>query len=314
MFESVRFTTVSDSWVFTFQSQKHQLTTLDSNSLATVADSSTLDPERISDKRLEGCFLEIAAEITRLNKISNTIRRASKEAQRLKASDFQIKDDEGKNVEPLLVRIFEHYIADRFPHVSDAIRSRLVRSMLLRRKQIMYRRYRAGNTYSQFKGIISPVSIKLPGAQPTAAPLATEKPNQQDKKRPASRLAASQVKSATTLVAENYKMTSTTPSKVSVSRTIASGKHQALVYPSAPGFAAKRAYEQFKSQQTEEAAKTNTESGLQDLLASHLQKIGEITCPFCLHALPAAEVFDTRKWQSVPIDFSAVAVWERTNK
>lgn len=284
------------------------MTISDSDSLAIIADSATSDPARISEKRLEGCFLEIAAEITRLNKISNTIRRASKEAQLLKASDFQIKDDEGENVEPLLLRIFEHYIADRFPCVSDAIRSRLVRSMLLRRKQIMYRRYRAGNTYSQSIGIISPVPIKLPGAQSTAEPLAAEKSNQHDKKRPASRETASQVKSATTLVAENYKMTSAAPSKVSVSRTIASGKHQALVYPSAPGFAAKRAYEQFKSQQTEEAAKTNTESGLQDLLASHLQKIGEITCPYCLNALPAAEVFDTRKWQSVLADLRTLAV------
>ncbi|KAH6632374.1 hypothetical protein F5144DRAFT_474539, partial [Chaetomium tenue] len=40
-------------------------------------------------------FRDVATEISRLNKTSNTIRRATKEAQILKASSFQIQDDDG---------------------------------------------------------------------------------------------------------------------------------------------------------------------------------------------------------------------------
>ncbi|KAJ4248535.1 hypothetical protein NW757_008183 [Fusarium falciforme] len=93
-------------------------------------------------------------------------------------------------------------------------------------------------------------------------------------------------------------MVSSSPSVVSASRTIASGKHQVLAYPPAPGFAAKRRYEKLKSQRMIEAAEKSTEPSLQELLESDLRAIGEITCPYCLYALPAAEVFDERKWQN----------------
>ncbi|RSM12538.1 hypothetical protein CEP52_002366 [Fusarium oligoseptatum] len=140
-----------------------------SKALAQLAESSTTDAPSTTNDRLAQSFLDIAAEISRLNKISNTIRRASKDTQVLKASNFQIKDDDGENV---------------------------------------------------------------------------------------------------------------------------------LTYPPAPGFAAKRRYEKLKKQRIVEAAETNTEPGLRELLESDLQAIGEITCPYCLYALPAAEVFDERKWQN----------------
>ncbi|KAL6364387.1 hypothetical protein LRP88_01787 [Fusarium phalaenopsidis] len=70
-----------------------------------------------------------------------------------------------------------------------------------------------------------------------------------------------------------------------------------MAYPPAPGFAAKRRYEKLRSQRMAEAA-GSTEPSLRELLESDLRAIGEITCPYCLYALPAAEVFDERKWQN----------------
>ncbi|KAJ4172036.1 hypothetical protein NW754_007634 [Fusarium falciforme] len=273
-----------------------------SKALAQLAESPTTDISTTTNDWLGQSFLDIAAEITRLNKISNTIRRASKDTQVLKASNFQIKDEEGQNVEPLLLNHFEHHIGDWFPGISETIRQRLARAMLLRRKRILYRRHRQGNTSIRSENAIPQTSVTLPDAQPAAeSSLQTTSKKKGEKaavSRPPSKVAPSQVKSATTLAPEKFKMVSSSPSVVSASRTIASGKHQVLAYPPAPGFAAKRRYEKLKSQRMIEAAEKSTEPSLQELLESDLRAIGEITCPYCLYALPAAEVFDERKWQN----------------
>lgn len=73
----------------------------------------------------------------------------------------------------------------------------------------------------------------------------------------------------------------------------------------APGLAAKRKYEHLKSQRVADyynltelgGGRPDAEFNLDALLKSDLQAIGEITCPYCLYALPAQEVFDERKWQ-----------------
>ncbi|KAI8712719.1 C3H1-type domain-containing protein [Fusarium sp. LHS14.1] len=272
-----------------------------SKALAQLVEPSTTDVFTATNDRLGQSFLDIAAEITRLNKISNTIRRASKDTQVLKASNFQIKDDEGENTEPLLLSHFEHHIGDWFPGISETIRQRLARAMLLRRKRILYRRHRQGDSSIRSEKAISQTSVTLPNAQPGAgSSLQTMSKKKSEKaaiNRPASKVAPSQVKSATTLAPEKFKMVSSSPSVVSASKTIASGKHQVLTYPPAPGFAAKRRYEKLKSQRIVEAAES-TEHNLQELLESDLRAIGEIICPYCLYALPASEVFDERKWQN----------------
>ncbi|RSL44900.1 hypothetical protein CEP53_011008 [Fusarium sp. AF-6] len=273
-----------------------------SKALAQLAEISSTDASTTANDRLAQSFLDIAAEISRLNKISNTIRRASKDTQVLKASNFQIKDDDGENVETLLLKHFEHHIGDWFPGISPTIRQRLARAMLLRRKRILYKRHRQGNTSIRSDNTISQTSVTLPDAQAGAASQVKAKSRQHGGKsaieKPATKVAPSQVKSATTLAPEKFKMVSSTPSIVSATRTIASGKHQVLTYPPAPGFAAKRRYEKLKKQRIIEAAESSTESSLKELLEADLRAIGEITCPYCLYALPAAEVFDDRKWQN----------------
>ncbi|RMJ16559.1 hypothetical protein CDV36_003704, partial [Fusarium kuroshium] len=273
-----------------------------SKALAQLAESSSTDASTTANDRLAQSFLDIAAEISRLNKISNTIRRASKDTQVLKASNFQIKDDDGENVETLLLKHFKRHIGDWFPGISPTIRQRLARAMLLRRKRILYRRHRQGNTSIHSDNTISQTSVTLPDAQAGAASQVQAKSRQHGGKsaieKSATKVAPSQVKSATTLAPEKFKMVSSTPSIVSATRTIASGKHQVLTYPPAPGFAAKRRYEKLKKKRIIEAAESSTESSLKELLEADLRAIGEITCPYCLYALPAAEVFDDRKWQN----------------
>lgn len=301
LLESLNYRVQTCRFLVMVQPRINTLTGKGSKSLAQLSNSSTADASTTANDRLGQSFLDIAAEITRLNKISNTIRRASKDTQVLKASNFQIKDEEGENVEPLLLSHFEHHIGDWFPGISENIRQRLARAMLLRRKRILYRRHRQGDTSTRSENTISQASVKLPDAQPVAGSSLQATSKKKDEKaainRPASKVAPSQVKSATTLAPEKFKMVSSSPSVVSASRTIASGKHQVLTYPPAPGFAAKRRYEKLKSQRIVEAAETSTEPGLRELLESDLQAIGEITCPYCLYALPAADVFNERKWQ-----------------
>ncbi|KAH6980228.1 hypothetical protein EDB82DRAFT_510398 [Fusarium venenatum] len=251
---------------------------------------------------------EIAAEISRLNKISNTIRRASKDTQALTASKFHVKDDEGNNVEETLLDNFKRHINDRFPNLGETLQERLARTMLLRRKQILYRRFRHGNVYTKTQDTIPAVSIKFPSAKPVGS-LAESRPKQPKTSSTVSKPATatpSQIKSATTLAPEKFRIAASTPSVISVSKTIAFDSHESLAFPPAPGHAVKKRYEQLKNQRLAEYEQSlNSKKGaasnkptVQELLVNDLQSLGEITCPYCLCALPAEEAFDETKWQN----------------
>lgn len=212
--------------------------------------------------------------------MSNTIRRASQETQVLKASDFQIKGDNGEDVEPLLLCHFERYIGDRFPKISKTISQRLARAMLLQRKRIIHRRDRQRNAAIWPHKTVPNISITLPAAQP-AAP--------------------SQIQSAS-LAPEKFKRALNSPSAISESKTIALDSHETLVFPPAPGLASKRRYEQLKRQRITEfagldATSSDVKSKLNELLESDLQSLKEMTCPYGHYALPAQEMFDEGKRQ-----------------
>ncbi|KAH6955660.1 hypothetical protein BKA56DRAFT_706596 [Ilyonectria sp. MPI-CAGE-AT-0026] len=212
-------------------------------------------------KPLEQSLTDMGSEISRLNKTSNTIRRAGKEAQTLKASDFQIKDDDGENVEPLLLHHFEHHVQDRFPEISENLRQRLARVMLLRRKRILYRRHRQGNTAIQMQKAAVKASITLPAAQKSEQ--GKQKPKEVESQVAAPAIAPSQIQSAITLAPNKFKLAASNPSVVSASKTIALGSRDSCL---------------------------PTRSCLD------LQAVGEITCSYCLYALPAREMFDEKKW------------------
>lgn len=269
--------------------------------------------------------------------MSNMIRRASKETQMLKTKDFRIKDEDGNIVEPLLLDHFKRHIGDRFPTISDTIQQRLAEAMILRRRRILYRRQRQGNAAVQLQKITSKVSNILPGLEPIVPSAQANLPQQdnQNVTQAFPTFAPSQIKSATTLQPDKFKMAVSSPSVVSATVTIALGSHETLNFPVAPGTNAKRKYERLKEQRLKAyndalntleeirpnvdpsdvqtvdedtlekighkklsaIARLSVQTSHKNILKSDLEAVGEITCPYCFYALPAEEVFDQRKWQ-----------------
>ena len=189
-----------------------------------------------------------------LHRLSNTIRRASKESQNLKAAKaFRIKDDDGNDAETLLQGVFAHYILGRFPNISDTLRQRLAFTMLLRRKRILYRRSRYEKTpIRPKKNVLRPL-LEAPLVQQT-----TDGPNQPQARdsqqvtaKPTQSIVQSMAVSATTLAAEKFRKASS-PSVVSQMKTVAMGSHEDLILPPAPIGRLKQKYRQLKTVHEEE--------------------------------------------------------------
>ncbi|UKZ74546.1 hypothetical protein TrVFT333_002216 [Trichoderma virens FT-333] len=256
----------------------------------------------------------IAVEISHLIKTSNIIRKASQETHTVRAKDFHIKDEEGNDVEVLLLDHYRRYIGDRFPTASVTIQKRLADSMILRRKLVLYKRSRYGKTAIQpQKSEPEILSISLPDSH-------LQLEDNQKAKEP------SRIQSATTLHPEKFNVIASSPSVVSATKTVALGNHEALNFPTAPGLHAKRKYEQFKAGQLatnqvmlsksnelspaidstldhniamrDRQERISAEKQLSNVLKPEMPAIGEITCPYCLCTLPVEEVFNKQKWQN----------------
>ncbi|KAJ0159680.1 hypothetical protein CTA2_9284 [Colletotrichum tanaceti] len=277
-----------------------------SAALDSVGNSTQYESLIAQSEGLKQSFAHIGAEISHLNKISNTIRKASTDTHVQKAADFPIQDDDGNDVEPLLRLVFEHNVSDCFPKVSSNIRRRLVDSMILRRKLILYRRHRHGTSAIRPGKTVPKTFVALPSVQPSLLANASLEPdnNKTPVRTPAFAYEASQIQSATTLNPQNFAKASSSLSVVSESRTIALSNHEALKFPPAPGLAAKRKYEQLRSRreadhkQSIEASGMSVDYKAKDKISDKygLETIGEIYCPYCFYALPAEVVFDERKW------------------
>ena len=194
----------------------------------------------INASDLQQAVKAIADEISLLHELSNTIRKASREAANLKAAaDFRIKDEEGNDLEPLLRQYFSANIRDRFPGCSDILLERLASTMVLRRKRILYRRHRYGKTPVRPTEPAPAPKIKDYGLQ--IIPVEGSNEAFQGLHQEGSQTAAETIrtavetipKSATTLLAAQYQQAST-PSVVSGAETVALGAHEGLVFPRAP--------------------------------------------------------------------------------
>ncbi|KAL6835773.1 hypothetical protein J3E69DRAFT_373099 [Trichoderma sp. SZMC 28015] len=267
----------------------------------------------ILDERLGKLLDYIAAEISHLNKMSNIIRKASQDSQNIQARDFHMTDEEGNDLQPILLSHYKRYIGEGFPTASVTIQQRLADAMILRRKRILYRRSRYGGTAIQLPKVENKVSLTLPDSL-----LQLE-----DKQKV---IAPSQIKSATTLQPEKFKTAASSPSVVSTTMTVALGNHEALKFPTAPGLHAKRKYEQFKAEQLaahhamlgradEPSSATDpalnaavgtrdakrrlfTEQQLSKVFKPDVPAIGEVTCPYCFYTLSLEEIFNEKKWQN----------------
>lgn len=232
--------------------------------------------------------------------------RASKEIQTQKANNFRIEDDDGNDAEPMILGIFEHYVGDRFPNISKNIQQRLVRAMIMRWKRVLHRRHRQGIAATKPKKIVPKAIIEMTAVQQTD-PLANARTKPGTGKNipiSAFTTAPSLVQSATTLDPHKFKKASLSPSVVSESKTIALDDHETLIFPSAPGMATKQKYEEIRSQREAEYKKEIEANGItmdarskfERLKRSDLEAIGEVTCPYCLYALPAEVMFSEQKW------------------
>ncbi|PVH85641.1 hypothetical protein DL98DRAFT_408531, partial [Cadophora sp. DSE1049] len=259
----------------------------------------------------------IANEISLLYRLTNTIRRASKESQNQKAAKFfQIKDDEGNDAEGCLRMIFTNYVLGRFPDIEDTILQRLATTMVLRRKRILYRRSRYGaNPIKPKRSALHPTvtlpTIEQPGNAPDV-PLAVHDHVRTSKSGEST--VESKAISATTLAADAFHKASA-PSVISVTKTVALGNHEELVFPPAPTGRLKQKYKPLKRQRLEnhrtylqslESSAQHVRVNTQWVEQMNLEKdwiyccqlIGEITCPFCFYALPSLDVADDNKWRA----------------
>jgi hypothetical protein len=127
--------------------------------------------------------------------------------------------------------------------------------MVLQRKIILYRRSRYGKTPIRPNKTISQPKIELPRTQHQAT-VASELPKEPAEAAhavnltPAKSIVQSLAASATTLAADDYNK-ALTPSVISVTKTVALGNHEDLVFPPAPNGRVKQRYRTLKKQRKE---------------------------------------------------------------
>ncbi|KAM0317312.1 hypothetical protein ACHAPQ_011049, partial [Fusarium lateritium] len=197
--------------------------------------SSPRHNELLASGVFEQALLSISNEITLLNEISNTIRKANRKTQDAKAmGDFMMRDDDGNDIEKPLYDAWAVNILDRFPGCNEAIRLRLAWTMVLRRRRIIYRRHRhSGQPFRALQTSDKPSLRSLPGETEGGAHTRRflRSTNQGDSP---SVMASTATRSATTLALPDFQKAQA-PSAVSKSRTIALNSHEGLVFPRAPG-------------------------------------------------------------------------------
>ncbi|RGP80764.1 serine threonine phosphatase [Fusarium longipes] len=302
---------VKDAIVGLLQALDHHGRTCN-RSLSSILPGSTKESVVNSLQSFDKALDEVKNDIFLLHKISNTIRRASKESQNVKAAEgFVIRDDEGNDTEPFLRQLFINYIHDRFPGTNENIRNRLADSMVLRRKRILYRRERYGKS-----------SIRLP--EPVAKPVIShprpdpfgEVDQGRVKRRaveaPTQSHTQSVIKTATTLSPEKFKKAAA-PSVISVSKTIALSVTGELSFPPPPTAALMRKYKTLKREIDTRARssepRSKADAALEYLSVKKkqvelseawnrcLEAVAEVTCPYCFHVLPVREVIDEKRWK-----------------
>lgn len=232
-----------------------------SNSNATFDNHTTQDTEKL--KHLERDITEIIEVISEyigwLNKLSNHIRQSSKTRQNLKAALAPLDDAEKTALE----NMFSGWVRREFPGITNELRQRLAQSMLLRRRQILYRRSRLEKLRLN-RSVNNPqMRFPLPSEhtidQSTIATSQNSDP--EIAKTPQFTQDTASNYTATTIDPEAYLRMWRPPSKVSKVRTLTLGKHGKLMVPRPP------------------------------------KAIGqEFQCPYCCLVLPIEEVNNLDNW------------------
>ncbi|KAJ3580552.1 hypothetical protein NPX13_g19 [Xylaria arbuscula] len=250
-----------------------------------IATLSFLRPQAINDlspvdHESEKAIFEIGKQITIIHKLSNIIRRASKDLQDVQAAaTFRIcDDDDGNNADRALQEVFQRYIRDRFPESTESISNRLARAMVLR-----------VDASSRTQDQPTPA---MPGeAQP-----------------PKHSLGKSIALTTTTLAPVNYQKAAAA-SVVSGSKTIALDSHGKLSFPPAPVAAIRKKLKQLTeqsetqrqcpSQQTAlfhdgdmefSRSPTGTHDKNDEYWQAAIDAVPKVVCPFCYQIVVTSRI------------------------
>ncbi|KAI6764231.1 hypothetical protein HG530_008020 [Fusarium avenaceum] len=305
---------VKDAIIGLLQALDHHAKTC-ARFLICISTQSTSEPVEECLEDFNNALDELRNDITLLHKTSNTIRQASKESQNIKAAEvFQIRDDEGNNAEPFLRHLFSNYIRDRFPGTTEDIRERLVDTMLLRRKRILYRKERYGKTSIRLPQAVPKPVISHPRPEPIEE-VAQGRLKRRAVEAPSQSRIQSVTRTATTLSPEKFKKAAA-PSVISVSRTVALSSNDELCFPRPPTACLLRKYNEAKKeiekeeqnpnysdlgdeerQQRKKEAAFRREKKLTEAWNSCIEAVAEVTCPYCFHILPIRNVVNENKWK-----------------
>ncbi|KAL4746082.1 hypothetical protein BDW72DRAFT_185676 [Aspergillus terricola var. indicus] len=202
--------------------------------IRTFSDSASTSPESMSGP-LDSIVGGIAEEITLMHQLSNTIRKASKESQNVRAAtSFRILDEDGNDIGEWFLDLFAlGIIQRRFPGCNEALQKRLAVTMLIRRKRILYRRsrYWKSSKTSSAPDKAIPRPSKEDGTNQEQI-LVPQEPEFALTQRERS-VASSGAVTATTLNLEYWKKAST-PSVISRAKTIYWNSHEQLDIPPPP--------------------------------------------------------------------------------
>lgn len=204
----------------------------------------------------------LAEDITLLHQLSNTIRRAGRESQNSKsAAYFEIKDNDGNNIEDALQAAFLHNLLDQFPNSEESLLARLASTMVVRRKQILYRRSRRPKAVKSLPGIIpkstfslapeEPVTVYLMASDDDCTVQRFQREAAATPHKPKFSVVQSQAKTTTTLDLEKLRQAST-PSVISGTRTISLRQDNNLVFPPPPRASIRDRFNQLKSRHRDE--------------------------------------------------------------
>ncbi|KAL4781274.1 hypothetical protein BJX76DRAFT_335882 [Aspergillus varians] len=270
---------------------------------------------------LDSLINDMADEITLMHQLSNTIRKASREGQNIKAATaFVIRDEDGNDIDQVFMDLFAlGIIQRRFPGCNEAIQKRLAAAMLLRRKRILYRRSRHWKSLPQVSSAPKKAIPSLEGGD--VGNLAEISLPQQPAPTVAltRRTTGSEAATATTLNMDNWKRAST-PSIISRPNTIHWSHHEDVDFPPAPLGPIRRRLKALKDRHVAEYYHRLNElpnhlvsssedfysitSQLQDDLDSKVESDRlacnsgnmEVACPYCCCSLSSSIVTNMIKW------------------
>ncbi|PGG96607.1 hypothetical protein AJ80_09808 [Polytolypa hystricis UAMH7299] len=295
-------------------------------SLQPPKDSSVSDDEFADLKeRYRHAVQKCSEEIRLLYQLSNSIRKASREAQTLRAdSTYEIKDSEGKNIEEIIKFRFTQNLRDQFRHCSENLLERIATTMLLRRKRILYRwRY-------------APTRLPKSAPEPKIQNHIPQVHDKVERRTTTSKPTQSVMKSQVATELDPKKLENLSAPSVVSGKTIPVSSHDDLVFPLAPKAQALKHFRELKSQTVErhmyylrslphyqeiylknnqqpvsslsqveldvlhsqvDEANSLLRDHLKDAWENFLETTLDEICPYCYIWLPKSTVRDENKWK-----------------